>query len=124
MDFSLDTLRDALLLGLIIMLVIVLYRRLLRFLGKDDKAAYANLSDQNAVIEDGQLKVRFHLPEQGSARIEIRDDGNKVLQVALEADDLPVQDHEISIDISTFAPGKYSYHLITHNQQSQRFFTV
>jgi uncharacterized membrane protein YhiD involved in acid resistance len=124
MDFSLDTLRDALLLGLIIMLVIVLYRRLLRFLGKDDKAAYASLSDQQAVIEDGQLKVRFHLPEQGSARIEIRDEGNKVLQVALESDELPVQEHEISIDISGFTPGKYSYHLITHNQQSQRFFTV
>ncbi len=124
MDFSLDTLRNALLLTLIILLVIVLYKRLLRFLGKKDQAPYAHLSDELVQVRDGQIAVRFNLPEQGAMRLEVRDQGNRIVQVVIDQSDYPQQDHEVHIDVSSFAPGRYSYHLITHNQESQRFFTV
>lgn len=124
MDFSLDTLRNALLLTLIIMLVIVLYKRLLRFLGKKDKAAYAHLADEAVSVQNGHITVRFNLPEQGKTRLELRDESNKILQVIIDEADYPQQDHEVLIDVSALSPGRYSYHLITHNQQSQRFFTV
>lgn len=122
MNTTLETLRDALLLTLIVILMYIMYKRLLRILGKDKASRpRATLLDSTDRFEEGTFRVRFNLPEAAQVILEIyRDDQQEALQ-RLEAN-LEAGDHTLEISAETFIEsGKYTYSFKT---EGCRFYRV
>ena len=118
----LDTLRDALLLTLILMLVFVLYKRLIRFLNKKETdAEYAHFTAESGKRDGEHIILKIHFPETVKARVEVRDASNEVISVLF--DDVPADSEvEVKVPLSGLGDQRYSYHLITNNQHLSRHF--
>lgn len=124
MDITIERLRDALFVMLLILLIYILYKRLLVFLNKQTaKGSYAGFDGARSSIKEGVLKMSFNVPEETHATIEVRDDKNEVVKLLIKQD-LVAKHHEFEFDVSDLKSGTYSYHLITHNQHSSRNFRI
>lgn len=114
MNNTLETLRDALLLTLIVILMYIMYKRLLRILGKDKVSRpRATLLDTTDHFENGAFHIRFNMPEPDSVVVEVYREGNETPIMRFEQ---PVEagDHAIEVPSDLFnEAGKYSYSFFT-----------
>lgn len=110
-------------LTLILMLVIVLYKRLIRFLNKKETdAIYAHFTMDSGRREGEYLIVKVQMPEAANIRLEIRNALNEVVSVVHDGrSDQGLL--ELKVPLSDLVPGRYSYHLVTYNQHLSRSFS-
>lgn len=110
MNTTLDTLRDALLLTLIVILMYIMYKRLLRILGKDKASRpRASLLDSTDQFDKEGLRVKFNLPEPASIEIKVfRNDEPTAIEQFQQ--NFEAGDHEVLLSSKLFRDsGKYSY---------------
>lgn len=121
-DF-LETLRNALLLTLVLILLYVLYKRLLRVLGKDpNRRDYASLSDQSGNVEDGELLLAFFLPASGWVKVELWT-GSECVALLYEAN-LDQGNHELRLELPHRDPKvRYAFRFSSEGQDTTRFLT-
>ncbi|MBI1268721.1 MAG: hypothetical protein GC193_15000 [Cryomorphaceae bacterium] len=114
--------RDALLLMLVALLAFVLYKRLVKFLSKDNvgTAQYASI-DENGLQEiDGEVICSFTLPASMRVKAEIVTD-NSVIEVCNS--DFEGGQHTVRSNHGLQA-GRYTFRMVTNNQKLERFFRV
>ncbi len=125
MNNTLETLRDALLLTLIVILMYIMYKRLLRILGKDKASRpRASLLDTTDQFENGMFAVRFNLPESAHVVLEIYRDSEDQAILKLESD-LQPGDHSMEVPAETFSKSaKYAYSFKTDGCRFYRVIRV
>lgn len=116
--------RSVLIVTLVVMVVILLYRNILRWLGGNARfdEKYAYLFPINA--EDAVLSIKFELPEPSKVSLGIFDDGNTPIAQVLTDEDLAAGIHEYSIDATQLRGTALTCVLKTRNQNLERFFTL
>ena len=126
MEFSIEMLRNTLLIALILILVYVLYKRLLKTLDKNRiNGSYSELLNQDSseLLDGDRLVIRFRHAEKGKVHLVVHSPEGVALEV-LADEELEAGDHQFHFRISQRPSGKYSYHLHTHNQKSTRYFQI
>ncbi len=96
---TLDTLRDALLLTLVVILMYILYKRLLRVMGKD-KVNRQRLSEVegSGVFSNGVLVIRFETPTTALVEISVANrEGDIEISKRVNTFDEGV--HEVQLDM-------------------------
>jgi hypothetical protein len=114
--------RDALLLMLVVLLAFVLYKRLVKFLSKDNvgTAQYASI-DENGLQElGGEVICSFTLPESMHVKAEIVN-GDSVIEVCNT--EFGSGQHTVRSNHRLQA-GRYTFRMLTNNQKLERFFRV
>lgn len=107
---------------LTIIVVVLGYRRLLRYLGGnsrfDDHFAFLHPLEQI----NGQLIVRFELPEKDTVSLEILDDQSKVIEVVFSGESLTSGEHRYEINTLGWNTEQLELHLQSGNQKIVRYF--
>jgi hypothetical protein len=127
MNPSLELLRNALLLSLLLLFVYILYRRLLSTLKRRNALPHRYAGFAGKAIEPGSypdaFRVHFQVPEEQHVRIYILDEyGNEALIVADEV--IAPGEHSREFRSSSLAPGNYFCLIHSLRQTSTRRFTV
>lgn len=117
----LETLRNALLLTLVLILLYVLYKRLLRVLGKDpNRRDYASLNDQSGRVEDGKLVIGFSLPLEGKVKVELWTNNECV--ALLFDEHLEQGSHHLKLELPQLDPQqRYAFRFFSDGQDTRRF---
>jgi hypothetical protein len=122
MTGTLETLRDALLLTLIVILLYVMYKRLLRVLGKDQvNVPRVNFLPATGTIVDGSVIIAFESPDEHKVMVQIQaTDANEVFA---SEEVLPVKgENKVVIPIGNLKPGGYLCTLRSDNHTVYRRF--
>jgi len=124
MKDTLETLRDVLLVFTVVLLVYVLYKRLLRILGKDDnQKKYPMIGEVTRWTDARHALVEITLSEPAHMHVAVYDNGgNKVLDVS--EGDYEVGKHELGIDCSSLMAGRYYYTITSPVSQSSQYFDL
>lgn len=118
-------LRNALFLSLIIMLLIVLYFRMLNFLGKRNKRyeLYATFLGEEFQLDGTLMTIRVENPEHTDYNLRLFGPDD-VMHAELGYGQLEAGIKEFVLDVSIYAPGKYYLQLNTGNHRATRFFQI
>lgn len=121
---SLDTLRTALLIFSVVILVAVLYKRLLILLGKNkNKPRYVLVDDHELDTGNKKLSLNIALPEPAMVKIELfADNGSTIL--LLHDEKLSSGTHRLEFNLSTLVAGRYYFKLATHNHSVMQYFSI
>jgi hypothetical protein len=126
MGLSLEILRNALLLSLLLLFIYILYRRLLSTLKKRHALPHLYAGFSGKALEcssPNYFRVHFQVPESQDVRIYILDEyGNEVLIVCDE--NFPQGEHFREFQTEQFKPGGYYCLLHSLRQTSTRRFSV
>lgn len=117
MTSTLDTLRDALLLTLIVILMYILYKRLLRVMGKD-KVNRKRLTevDGSGLLSNGVLMIRFEIPTKSVIEISVaKQEGNTEISNRTSSYDEGV--HEVQLDMKELERGMTYFYTIKSDDQ-------
>lgn len=119
------TLRNAMFLSLVIMLLIVLYFRMLNFLGKRYKRyeLYATFLGDEFQMDGSLMTIRIENPEATDYNLRLFGPGD-VMHAELGYGQLEPGIREFVLDVSIYAPGKYYLQLNTGNHRATRFFKI
>lgn len=120
---TLETLKNALLISLVVMLIYVLYKRLIKVLGKDNiNGKYPHIG--NALrIESTEGFIDVELKNEAYLIVEIySNDGSKVSTVA--EGDFKLGNHSFSFSVSEMQRGKYYYKVTSPYQESSQYFEL
>lgn len=121
---TLETLRNTLLLTLIVILLYVMYKRLLRLLGKDDvNRARITFSDHAVTHVEGEVRIGFHVPSKTKVTIEVSRNRSDAPQVLIEGD-FDAGNHEVLADISRIGVGRHFIVLRSDDHVIYRSFTL
>jgi hypothetical protein len=121
MDSPLHTLRLALLVTLFVVLIYILYKRLLKAMGKDkDKPVYASLNDVTYEGGINQLTITCANPSMETLTVNINDAASTLIHsevfIGTSSEDLQM---EVALE-----PGRYQVEVVTDNHRTSRYFTV
>ncbi len=122
MKDTIETLRDVLLVFLVVMLVYILYQRLLRILGKKQKSTrYPIIGENLEWSNDTTATLEVEMLEAGELSVDIFDQqGQAVLHI--EKNNYPIGKHYFTMDISSLSPAKYFVKVTSEHQQISRYF--
>lgn len=114
--------RDALLLTLVALLAFVLYKRLVKFLSKENiaTAQYASIDENGLQNRDGEVICSFTLPTNMHVKAEIVHGDNSLLVCDT---DYTSGQHTVRY-AHTLPAGRYTFRMLTNNQKLERFFRV
>lgn len=120
---TLENIKNALLISLIIMLVYILYKRMLKVLSKDHvKSKYPEIGN-SLVIKDNTATIEVRTGMPSYLIVEVFDaTGNKKLDVA--EGDYNKGEHIFTFKLDTLPNGKYYYKVTSPNQESSQYFDV
>ncbi|MFZ4784388.1 MAG: hypothetical protein ACOYLH_02860 [Flavobacteriales bacterium] len=120
---TLESVKNALLVTLVIMLVYVLYKRMIKVLYRDKvMSQYPSIGNQLTVENDhGVVTVELFNPTH--LIIEVFDSSNNVA-VKLAEGEFNRGAHRFKFELSALKPGKYYYKVTSPNQQSSQYFDV
>lgn len=122
---DIELLRNLLLGALILLLVVILYKRLLKFLqGKTNSALYSSfLMEGVSRVEGNLFRITVNIPAKEQVKLFIENpEGDQHLEL-LNGDTIP-QDYTFDLDANDWVKGKYCCILLTKNQRSFRYFWV
>lgn len=121
MNNTLETLRDALLLTLIVILMYIMYKRLLRILGKDKVSRpRARLLDTTDRFYNDAFHIEFNLPLPARVVIQVYRDGDDTAIFSTDKS-LDAGDHSQEIPMYVFnEKGKYVYNFSTEGSSYYR----
>jgi hypothetical protein len=124
MKDSLETLRDGLLVFSVVLLVYVLYRRLLKVLGKKEKSKrYPTLGETIEWQDSRNASVQVSLEEPSNLKLAIFDSTGKQLLEVLNGS-YDVGTHELQMNLSSLTPGKYYLKVTSNHQEASRYFDL
>lgn len=117
--------RTVLIVTLVILVVILLYRKILRWVGGN-----ARFDDQFAFLypleekETNQLVISFELPVSDTVTLTIFDELSNEQNRVLDAQTLDVGKHQYELDTSAWSDQQYTVVLKSGNQKVERFYRV
>lgn len=120
---TLEILKNALLISLVVILIFILYKRLIHTLSKNRiNAKYANI--ENSIhFEDGKGFIQVELKNKAYLIVEVYNhQGNRV--EAIEEGDFEAGKHSFSFVTSTLEKGKYYYKVTSPYQESSQYFDL
>lgn len=120
---KLDILRDALLVTLLAMLVYVLYKRLLKILGREKVQARYVVSKEDFQLDGRSGQLRFFLSSSTHVRIALHTDAGQEIQEVASVD-LKKGQHQFALDLSALHAGRYYCSITAPGQNSSRYFTL
>lgn len=120
---TLETVKNALLVTLVIMLVYVLYKRMIKVLYRDKvMSQYPTIGNQ-LTKENGKWVISVELHRTTHLIIEIFNASNQmILKVAEGEYSSGMQ--RFTFESNTLESGKYYYKVTSPNQQSSQYFDV
>lgn len=121
---TIETLRNALLVTALLLLIYVLYKRMLHIFRKQSiQTNYPELGNSMKWISDKHAYLEVKLERTSALTIEIFDaGGNLKLQLANQSFDPGV--HSFELDASSFSAGRYYYKVISDKQQASQYFNI
>lgn len=120
---TLETIKNALLISLLLMLIYVLYKRMLRVLGKDNvQSKYPAIG--NALEWNGDLaKITVDLRKETYLIIELFTKEGALVQSIAEGE-YPVGQHIFEFSRQSLSAGKYFYKVTSSYQESSQYFEI
>lgn len=118
-----DTLKDVLLVFTVVLLVYVLYQRLLQVLGKKEKSTRYVSVGETIRWQGPILQLQLDAAREMELLVAVRDDRGSEL-IRQPERQLKVGHHEIAIDCSGLAKGRYYVWLKTPAQEYSRYFEI
>jgi|AntDeeMinimDraft_4_1070355.scaffolds.fasta_scaffold35426_1 flagellar hook assembly protein FlgD len=116
-----DTLRNFLLVSLVVLLAIVLYKRLLKKMGaKKALVKYANFIAINS--DGGLVKVKIEMPHTEEVKLSVFDQSENLVNTLHEGP-LNEGEHEFTWERGQSTGDKYYCELKTKNQNATRYFS-
>jgi hypothetical protein len=124
MKDSLETLRDVLLVFSVVLLVYVLYKRLLRILGKKEKSKrYPTLGETIQWQDERHASLLITLEEPSELKLSVfSSTGQPVMEVVQGKYEEGT--HELAINLSSLSSGKYYFKVTTDHQEASRYFDL
>lgn len=121
----LDTFRNALLISLIILLVVMLYRRLKqRVLARDLPAPmHAELVRLEVMYHPARLRVEFTLPKEQRIHPALLSDTHQHLH-AWASEEIPSGTRIMELPLTDRTDGAYFFQLATDSQRTERRFIL
>jgi hypothetical protein len=124
MKDSLETLRDGLLLFSVVLLVYVLYKRLLKILGKKEKSKrYPTLGESIIWHDARNASIAITLEEPSELKLAIFNTSGEV-QMELLKGKYEIGTHELPMNLSSLSPGKYYLKVTSDYQEASRYFDL
>ena len=121
---TIETASRVLLVLLIAILLIVLYNRLLKALGKGKyQKVYATLDNPEIIAESRIMLIHFTVPRKTSGKLEVLDRSDNLISVLMEGD-MEAKNYTVKLDYSELKSGKYAYKLTTSDQSAYKYFEV
>lgn len=120
---TLETIKNALLISLLLMLIYVLYKRMLRLLGKDNiQSKYPAIG--NALQWNGDIaKITVELKKETYLIIEIFTKEGTLAQSVAEGE-YAIGEHIFEFNKQSLASGKYFYKVTSSYQESSQYFEI
>ncbi len=124
MKDSLETLRDVLLVFSVVLLVYILYKRLLKVLGKKEKSKqYPSLGEELILKDPRHALFSVTLEEKSNLSISVYDNtGNKRLDVI--NGEYSIGTHDFDVYMQSLPAGKYYLKVISEHQEASRYFDL
>ena len=122
---DIELFRKLLLAGLILVLIVILYKRLLRFLtGKTSKRQYSSFLGEGVLRHgDGSFTIQINVPVEEEISLLVKDHKEEtVLNLCSEI--TPAGDHSFDISTGQLQAGRYGCFLHSSHQKSARYFNV
>lgn len=124
MKDSLETLRDVLLVFSVVLLVFVLYRRLLRVLGKKEKSKqYPSLGEELIWKDNRQATFSVTLEENSYLMLSIYN-SEGIKQVDVINGEYSIGTHHFDVNMQTLPAGRYYLKVISAHQEASRYFDL
>ena len=121
--FKLEYFRNALLVTLVLMLVYVLYKRLLRVIGRDNIQTKYPAIGNTLEMTGTEATIVVELANSAYLVVTICDsDGN--LREHLGEGEFAKGTHRFSVSLSTLPSGKYFYKVTSPYQEASQYFTI
>lgn len=124
MKDSLETLRDVLLVFSVVLLVYILYKRLLKVLGKKEKSKqYPSLGEELVWKDTRTASFSVTLEEKNKLELMVFDSlGNKKLDI-IEGP-YEIGTHTFDVNLQSLPAGKYYLKVISEHQEASRYFDL
>jgi hypothetical protein len=120
---TLETIKNALLISLLLMLIYVLYKRMLRVLGKDNiQSKYPAIGNELEWLGD-VAKITVELKKETYLIIEVFTKEGALVHSVAEGE-YAVGKHVFEFNKQSFAPGKYFYKVTSSYQESSQYFEI
>lgn len=125
MRFDLETLKNTLMVSLILILVFVLLKRMMAFLKRGQlNEAYAKLLGEGFELQNGVLKIFCYLPKQETITLQVYDERGELI-LAEEKPALASGEQNIEVNLKNSSlSGKCFFVFKTSNQETTRYFNV
>ncbi len=125
MKFDLETLKNTLMVSLILILAFVLLKRMMAFLKRGAlNESYAKLMGEGYTYKKGVLTIHAYLPEPDTILIKVEDEqGASLKELTKQCDSAGEQNFEIHLSESTIS-GRCSFVFKSKNQETTRFFNL
>lgn len=122
---DIELIRKLVLGTLILLLIIILYKRLLRFMqGKQPSDLYATFREDGIHRDpEGNTHIAIELPKKEVVELIIEDNDGKPLQTLLSGEN-PPQHYDFVLKKGEMLAGKYCCVLKSGNQRSVRYFWI
>lgn len=120
---TLETIKNALLISLLLMLIYVLYKRMLRVLGKDNiQSKYPAIGNELEWLGD-VAKITVELKKETYLIIEVFTKEGALVHSVAEGE-YAVGKHVFEFNKQSFVPGKYFYKVTSSYQESSQYFEI
>jgi len=120
---TLEAVKNALLVTLVILLVYVLYKRMIKVLYRDKvMSQYPSIGNQ-LTNENGKWIISVELHRTTHLIIEIFDQSNNMVLKVAEGE-YPSGMQKFACDVNALKAGKHYYKVTSPNQQSSQYFDV
>lgn len=120
---TLETLKNALLISLVVILIYILYKRLISTLSKNRiNAKYANI--ENSIrFDDGKGFIQVELKNKAYLIVEVYSHQGDRIE-AIEEGDFEAGHHSFSFVSSKLEKGRYYYKVTSPYQESSQYFDI
>jgi|LakMenEpi03Aug12_release.lakeMendotaPanAssembly.Ray.scaffolds.fasta_scaffold1243669_1 hypothetical protein len=120
---TLENLKNALLVALVVMLVYVLYKRMIKVLHKGKVTSqYPNIGN-SLIVENNQGRITVELQKKTYLIVEIFDHTNNPIFKVAEGD-FENGEQVFTFELTDLPKGKHYYKVTSPNQESSQYFQV
>ena len=120
---TLEHLKNALLVSLVIMLVYVLYKRMIKVLHKGKVTSQYPSIGNSILVENNEGKILVELHHKTYLIVEVFDANNSAILKVAEGD-FEAGNQTFKFDLSALPKGKLYYKVTSPNQESSQYFQV
>jgi hypothetical protein len=120
---DLENIKNALLVGLVVMLVYVLYKRMINVLHKGKVTSQYPSIGNSLLVENNEGRITVELHHKTYLIIEIFDSSNTPILKVAEGD-FKTGEQIFKFNLTNLPKGKHYYKVTSPNQESSQYFQV